>query len=292
MRAALIFNPRSGRGHRRPTEKLLTSVLDDLREGGIEGEPMPTEGTGHATVLARNAVADRFDRVVAWGGDGTINEVVSALVRTDVPLGVLPGGTVNVFARETGLGTELRAAVRHLVLGRIVRIPVGVANGRPFLSMAGAGLDAEVVYRLKGSLKDRLGALAFWLNGFRALAHYSMSPIRARCEEMEFVATSVIAGKIRRYGPRYFMTPEARLDEPKLHVIGFQGKGIKYLKYLIGVIGQFHLRFDDVANVKTDRITLTAEAEHEVCYQLDGEPAGHLPVTIEVIEDALSVVLP
>jgi diacylglycerol kinase family enzyme len=157
--------------------------------------------------------------------------------------------------------------------------------------MTGVGLDAEVVHRLKTGFKHALGAAAFWLDGFRMLASYPMPTIRVRSEGREIEGSGLIAGKIRRYGPRYFVTPEARLEEPLLHVVVFRGRNRRdYLRYLAGVVGGFHLRLDDVVSWKTS--ALTVEADSNVPYQIDGEFAGDTPVELQVRDRALSVVLP
>jgi diacylglycerol kinase (ATP) len=292
MRVALVFNPRSGRG--RPKGEQLADVVEAMGRLGMRVEPHATERPRHATELARSAVDAGYELVVAWGGDGTLNEVASGLVGSAVRFGVLPGGTVNVFARETGIPLKLEPAIDNLASGRARSIPVGTANERIFLLMAGLGIDGEVVYRLKSGLKDALGALAFWLDGFKMLAHYPMLPLRVHYEGKVITGTGVVAGKLARYGPRYFVTPDAELEEPKLDVVVFQGTNRRdYLRYLFGVLARAHVRFPDVAHFKTNalRVGLTCP-EDRVRMQLDGEPAGYAPVELGVRENAVSVVLP
>jgi diacylglycerol kinase (ATP) len=289
LSAALIYNPRSGRG--RPKERLLEHAVSCLRRAGMDVEVFPTKGPGDATELAARSSAAGFDRVLSWGGDGTLNEVVAGLVGTETVLGVVPGGTVNVFAREVGIPRAIEGSIGVVARGAPRRIPVGMAGERPFLLMAGVGLDAEVVYRLKAGVKDALGAFAFWLDGFRLLASYSMAPLAIRVDGREIVGTGVIAGKLRRFGPRYFITPEARLEEPKLHVVVFKGRNRRdYLRYLSGVVVRRHLGFADVEHFKADAVEISTESEVRV--QVDGEPAGRVPVRIGVRDRALSVMLP
>jgi diacylglycerol kinase (ATP) len=103
--------------------------------------------------------------------------------------------------------------------------------------------------------------------------------------------SGLVAGKTRRYGPRYRITPEARLEEPLLQVVVFRGSRRRdYLRYLTGIVGGFHLHFDDVVSWKTS--ALTVEADSNVPYQIDGEFGGETPVDIAVRDRALSVVLP
>ena len=292
IRVALVFNPTSGRG--RPKRDLLPRVVESMARFGMVTEPHATERPGHATELARAAVRSGCERVVAWGGDGTLNEVAQGLVGSSVPLGVFPGGTVNVFARETGIPLKLEPAIETLATGRARLIPVGIAGEQVVLLMAGLGIDGEVVYRLKAGFKDALGALVFWLDGFKMLASYPMLPLRIRFDGKEIVGTGVVAGKLARYGPRYFVTPDAKLWEPKLDVIVFQGNNRRaYLRYLFGVLTRIHVRFGDVAHFKTSALEVKlAGSDGQVRMQLDGEPAGYAPVQLGVRDSALWVVLP
>jgi YegS/Rv2252/BmrU family lipid kinase len=289
LRVVLVFNPESGRV--RAKETMLGRVVPVFARAGMNVDVRPTERPGHATELAAQAVREGVERVLGWGGDGTLNEVLRALVGTETALGVLPGGTVNVFAREVGIPLTIEAAAESFVRGEVRRIPVGVASERPFLLMTGVGLDAEVVRRVKTGFKHALGAAAFWLDGIRMLASYSMPSIRVRSEGRVIEGSGLVAGKIRRYGPRYRITPEARLEEPLLHVVVFRGsKRRDYLRYLAGIVGGFHLRFGDVVSWKTS--ALTVEADSSVPCQVDGEFTGDTPVDIRVRDRALSVVLP
>jgi YegS/Rv2252/BmrU family lipid kinase len=289
LRIVLVFNPESGRV--RAKEKMLDRVLPLLARAGMSVEVRPTDRPGHATEIAAQAAREGFERVLAWGGDGTLNEVMRGLAGTETALGVLPGGTVNVFAREVGIPRSIEEAAGTFVRGEVRRIPVGVASDRPFLLMTGVGLDAEVVRRLKTGFKHALGAAAFWLDGFRMLASYPIPTIRVRSEGREVEGSGLVAGKIRRYGPRYRITPEARLEEPLLQVVVFRGRNRRdYLRYLAGIVLGLHLRFDDVVSWKTG--ALTVESDSSVPYQIDGEFAGETPVSLQVRDGALSIVLP
>ena len=99
--AALIYNPASGSGQ--PKEIQLPRLLERLHALGIDARPAPTDSPGHATELAREALRQDASLVIGWGGDGTINEIAAGMLGIETPLGVLPGGTVNVFARATGI---------------------------------------------------------------------------------------------------------------------------------------------------------------------------------------------
>jgi len=113
------------------------------------------------------------------------------------------------------------------------------------------------------------------------LAAYPFSSMTVRDEAKEYQATAVIAGKTHLYGGRYIITPEARIEEPLLDVVLFQGhRGIDYLRYMVGVIGGFHLRFKDVVHLKTAQLEVSSV--HAIHYQVDGELAGKVPVTVKL----------
>ena len=288
MRARLIFNPASGR---RKTSKALVRLLEDLKHQGIRAQPSPTSAPGHATSLAREAVERGVDVVLAWGGDGTLNEVATGLLGSPVPLGLLPGGTVNVFAREVGIPLRARAACRALAQAESRTIPVGMVGDRPFLMMAGIGLDAEVVRRLEPGFKRRLGALAFWIRGLALLVTHPFPPFTVRINGGEHMATSLIAGKIRHYGGKYVVTPEARLEKPSLDVILFQGRSaFAHLRLLFGILGHFHLKLPDVQHMHTTH--LEVDASDPIYCQVDGELAGKAPLTVRVLPQALKMLLP
>jgi len=289
IKAMLIYNPQSGWGA--PKKHGLPRLLDRLSALGIDAKPAPTASVGHATELAREALRQEVSLVIAWGGDGTINEIARGMLGSHTPLGILPGGTVNVLARATGIPRTLKAACQLLRDGRPRAVPVGMAGERPFLLMAGIGIDGEVVHRLDPRMKKRLGTWAFWILGFRLLASYAFAPLTVRVDGKEIEGTGLVAGKVPLYGNGYLITPDAQLEEPWLDVVVFQGRrGLDYLRYLVGVATGTHLRFKDVVHLRAARLEVEgASGQH---YQLDGEPAGRLPVRIEVRSDALTVVLP
>jgi diacylglycerol kinase family enzyme len=101
----LIYNPAAGALRRNP-DRILQRTIAALAHGDIAPQPLPTSAPGHADVLAREAVRQGADLVLVLGGDGTVNEVVQGLIGSNVPLGVLPGGTANVLAMELGLGSR------------------------------------------------------------------------------------------------------------------------------------------------------------------------------------------
>src|ERR1700730_38462 len=147
-----------------------TTVSDRLRhlvvyalQGRFEVDAVDTQARGHATELCREAAHEGYDVVVAFGGDGTVNEAANGLLGSSTPLCCLPGGSANVFAKMLGIPGELVDATEHLLAmadnWRPRKVDVGVVNGRCFTFSSGLGLDASVVKRVdsRPALKARLG---------------------------------------------------------------------------------------------------------------------------------------
>ena len=173
--------------HRRLSEGVRSLTGGTVRRHQVE--VVETNRRGHATRFAHDAARRGVDVVIGYGGDGTLNEVATGIAGTDSALGVLPGGSTNVFARTLGMPNDPVAAVEHLVRGidaeRIRPIGLGQVNGRYFCFHTGVGYDAAVVQRVerRGSLKRWLGhplfiyaGLSTWACGYdRKRPHFSVS---------------------------------------------------------------------------------------------------------------------
>jgi diacylglycerol kinase family enzyme len=181
----------------------LKSLVVYALQGRYEVEAVTTEAQNHATEIGREAVSGGYDIVVAFGGDGTINEVANGLAGTGVPVSVLPGGSTNVFCRTLGIPNDVVDATEHL-LGladdfRPRPVDLGLANGRRYVFACGAGLDAMVVKRVDAhpKLKARAGE---WYYTWAAVAgfnrHYLLSEparLRLRSERGEVEGITTVA---------------------------------------------------------------------------------------------------
>jgi diacylglycerol kinase family enzyme len=184
-----------------------TTVSDRLKnlvvyalQGRYEVTAVDTEARAHAIEIGREARDGRYDIVVAFGGDGTLNEVANGLAGTGVPVSMLPGGSTNVVCRTLGMPNDVVDATEHL-LGladdlRPRRIDLGTANGRRFVFACGAGLDAAVVKRVDANprLKARAGEWYFTWAAISAFSRqYLRNPVRLRLRVEDEVAEGVTA---------------------------------------------------------------------------------------------------
>jgi diacylglycerol kinase family enzyme len=179
-RMLLVANP-----YATTVSERLKSLVVYALQGRYDVEAADTDGRGHATRLAREAARDRYDVVVAFGGDGTFNEVANGLAGSATALFPLPGGATNVYCRMLGIPNDVVDATEHLLRladeWRPRRLDLGTVNGRHFLFSSGYGLDAAVVRHVDAhpERKARLRQWYYAWSGFRTLARdYTVRPPR------------------------------------------------------------------------------------------------------------------
>lgn len=295
-RFLVIHNPVAGA---RRTRR-LRAVLEALeRRGAKEVTVQATGGRGDAESMARAVGAGAFDVVVAAGGDGTINEVINGLAargRVDggggapVALGIVPLGTANVLASELGLPLDPVGVAEVLAEGVARPIHLGVANGRCFAMMAGAGLDAEVVERVSPRLKRRIGKGAYVVETLARLAAYRDSRYRVTVDGVVTEVASVIVAKGHFYAGRFVCAPDARLEDPSLHVCLFPGAGRwNAIRYIWGVTAGRLSHFRDYRVVTAQRVTIEGPESDPV--QGDGDVIARLPVEITLAPWTLPVLV-
>jgi len=193
-RMLLIVNPYAST----VSDKLRHLVVYALK-GRFEVDAVDTESRGHATVLCREAAHEGYDVVVAFGGDGTVNEAANGLLGSDTPLCALPGGSANVFAKILGIPGELVDATEHLLAmaddWRVRKVDLGVVNDRCFTFNSGVGLDASVVKRVdaKPRLKARFGPYFFTWKALSVAQRYLVRPTRLEVETADGTLPGVTA---------------------------------------------------------------------------------------------------
>ena len=221
MQVAVIVNPVAGIGvERSAAMRRIRRAGDLLAVHGPVGEVLPTEGPGHARELALGAVGRGARVVVAWGGDGTVNEVASALAFTAVPLGIVPSGSGNGLARELRLPPTVDAAFAVALRGGERRIDVGEIEGRLFVNVAGVGFDAEVARAFADGSGGR-GFAHYARVTLRELRRYTPSEYTVTTDtgETHLRALTIAIANGRQYGNGATIAPNARLDDGRLDLV-------------------------------------------------------------------------
>jgi diacylglycerol kinase (ATP) len=286
----VIFNPaargeKSRRVHRFLETKAGTSVT-----------VAPTQRTGDAKLLAARAVKDGFKVIVAAGGDGTINEVINGIGTSRAVLGVLPLGTVNVFAQELHIPRRVALAWAVIEGGhtRTIDLACAESNGttRYFVQLAGVGFDARAVRAASWELKKKIGPLSYVWAGLKTLStpHVRVE-VSANGHGPLGGGVAVLIGNGRFYGGRFALFPKARMDDGLLDVCVFEKCGYwDVLRYGHGILRGVHIDLGDVRYFQAERVVCRAPSATP--FELDGEDAGDVPVTFSVVPGALRVVVP
>jgi len=296
VRICVIFNP-AARGNK---ARRFRHFLNELSQ---QCSLKATTGPGDARRFAHAAASIGFDIIAAAGGDGTVNEVLNGI--GDEPdgfaktrLGVLPLGTVNVFARELKIPLRLEHAWQVLKRARETKIDLARADfldeGRPatryFMQLAGAGLDARAVELVSWKLKKNAGPLAYVVAGFQALLE-KQPQIIVQADGQQLAGELALLGNGRFYGGPYEIFPGAELGNGRLDACVFPRVNLAaFLGHVPGFLARRKLSENQVRRLRAAKIELTSETP--AAFELDGEWVGNLPATFSIEPEKLRVVVP
>lgn len=288
----LISNP-AARGA--STKKTETAAAF-LYEKGFDVKILLTEKRNDATRLATAAVREKPYAIIAAGGDGTINEVINGMVKSDVPLAILPLGTTNVLAKELGISEEITGALEIAVsksaktvsLGKIeLGADTDSPTSRYFCLMTGIGFDGKAVHDVNETIKKKSGKAAYIWSGIKNLLHYAPNQLFYEIDGKQFTGYCSITGKASRYGGNFRITPDADLSDPALYTCIFQGnKRSDLIRYIYRIMTGMPLKEKDIVYIKSDTIEVLGTAH----VQIDGDYLGATPAKITVEKDALKII--
>jgi YegS/Rv2252/BmrU family lipid kinase len=251
-----------------------------------------TSEAGDARDIAAEAVREGFEVVIAAGGDGTLNEVVNGIGGSSVRLGILPVGTMNVFATELGIPQgNLERAWNVIEHGKVVEVDLPQANDTHFIQLAGVGLDAEVVRKTTADSKRALGPLSYLLTLVQVAAHkpsrVMLEAEGGRISEGSFA----LIGNGRLYGGPFPVFQRASLFDGLLDVLVFQNQSHwDVVRYFQAIAFGTHPQLPDVEYFQTSTLRVTSSGDVPV--ELDGEVAGMLPCLFSVSSQKLRVLAP
>lgn len=291
MKVRAILNPRAGTAGRRTRE-----AIEGGRPSWRDYAVYLTREPGHATVLARDAVAAGADLVVAVGGDGTVNEVARGVLGTTVALGIVPVGSGNGLARALRMPLRPTEALRALESGVRRRMDVGVLNGQPFLNVAGVGFDAVVgrAFQEHGERGGRRGLLGYVRLSLAELRAYRAPrvAVEAGSDRLSLDAFVVTFANGPQYGSGAVINPGGRLDDGRLEVVVFENGPL--WRTLVAAPRMFLGGLERTAGYRRlSGATATVTADAPMAVHHDGDPsAPSRRVEVELRPLALEVVVP
>ena len=293
-RCMLIINPTAGRErakyHKENLRRQLESMFDDV-------ELRETEQAGDATLWAKEAALIGFDAVFSMGGDGTLNETINGLAQANKPIdfGFIPLGTINDLARALNIPLHPEVAIDILPHCKTVKVDIAKANDRYFINTIATGIMPEAVGHVSIEQKPRLGPLAYFLTGIKAMQAHETSLFKITTPEGSSVYRSplIVAMLTNSVGSFRNLAPQARVDDGKIWLGIF--KDFNYLD-LIKVIPEFLSGQPLTSELMTlkalEEVRIELLSDHPLSTNMDGDSGPSFPLDIKVLPSFLSVYVP
>ena len=272
MKAMVIYNPRSGKKQAPRIKAIAEAVRQEI---GAELELREIEGPGHGTVLAREAVAQGFDRVISVGGDGTNNAIAQGLLGSPVPMGIVAMGSGNGYARSLGLPLEPTAALRHALTSPAAAMDVCYLNEHLFLGTAGIGFDARVAHRFDKS-KGR-GMFGYAKIIVQEILGAAPMPVRVTIDgtTTEHQVLMLVFCNTREFGNGADISPGSKPDDgmAELRVVRKPG----FFPLIKAFVQIYTHKADNSSYIRNLTATKARVWQRDTIAHLDGEPleVGH-----------------
>jgi len=308
-KAVLLYNPIAGK-HRQRRRNDVEAAAQVLRSAGFEAQAVETHAAGSAGEQALEAVAAGCDTVIACGGDGTIHDVVQGLAGTETPLGVIPLGTGNSLGNELGLSRDPVRAARTLLASEPRRIALGKLeypgsaqqNSRYFIAIAGAGVDARMLYQMNVAAKQWGGMTAYYGEALRLFLTHRFQRFEVEWSDRQgevhrTAVTQIMAVRLRQFGGILrWLAPDAALESDELQLVLFRNANrVSYCLYLLRALLQKRWKTPGVDLVRARDAAcrpIPGEPSGNIYAEADGELLGGLPVRFSTVPEALTLLVP
>ena len=292
--ACLIYNPVAGQNDPEQDLATIKSILEPEFELDIQFTTKEVDGGE----LARRAVINKVEAVIASGGDGTVSAVAEALIESDIPLGIIARGTANAFANALEIPDTIEAACQVIVDGGTQKVDAGRCNGKPMILLAGIGFEAETVEDADRETKNRFGMLAYVLSGLKQLKDFDKFDTTIETDDKIIkveasaitIANAAPPTSILAHGTAGVIYDDGLLD---ITIIAPESRaGAIAISYhlLQTASNDEAAERGDVGYLRTKRVKVTTEPPQKVV--LDGEIIGTTPIEVECIPCGLTVFAP
>lgn len=285
----IVINPVSGTGSKWDIPQEIASILSPYK---FDTHILITGYAGHGYEIAKKAVEDKVDYVIAVGGDGTVNEVARALVNTDTVLGIIPLGSGNGLGRDLNIPTNVKKALNVIAEENIVKIDYGLANGHHFFCTCGVGFDAIVAEKASGNKKR--GSLMYFKHMLDSF--FSQTP-----KEYEIVlpdgvlknkAFVVTCANASQYGYNAHIAPHADVSDGLMNLAILQPLGLLDVPK---TAAQLFTRNIDSNKKMLELLVpeVTIKREEEGVMHIDGDPIQMgKEIHVKIVPQGLNVIVP
>ncbi|HOX36486.1 MAG TPA: diacylglycerol kinase family lipid kinase [Candidatus Brocadiia bacterium] len=277
-RMELIVNPISGQGK---AFRLLDRIIKVWQSRGWDVHPQCSKNSDDVKRMARE-IPDDTQLIAVSGGDGTLNQILNGLERFDIPIAILPAGTGNVLGKEMGLPKcPLKASILY-EQARVVGVDMGVCNDRRFILVIGAGLDGEVVRDVHIGRDWHLSQWHYVPYMLHRVLFCEFGKVTVYVDGKLFAMDvhDVIVGNTKSYGGPISVTSEASMADGMFDICAFRVNNIfHFWQYGWAALFDRMRKEPGVLYTRGRKVEITSD--EPVAYQLDGDPAGRLPASIE-----------
>lgn len=292
--ACLIFNPVAGQGNSEQDLATIKSILEPEFDLDIQFTTEEVNGGE----LARQAVKNKVEAVIASGGDGTVSAVAEALIETNIPLGAIARGTANAFANALDIPDTIEAACKVILEGATRKVDAGLCNGKPMILLAGIGFEAETVEHADRQTKNRLGMLAYVLSGIKQLKEFEKFETTIETDDKVIkvkanaitIANAAPPTSILAHGTAGVIYDDGLLD---VTIIAPENRAsaiaISY-HLLQSASNDEAAERDDIGYLRTKWVKVTTDPPQKVV--LDGELIGETPIEVKCIPGAITIFTP
>jgi len=292
--ACLIFNPVTGQSNPQQDLEKICSILEPQLDLVVR----TTTPEVDTEQLAKEAVEQGYELIIASGGDGTVSAVAAAVVATEIPLGIIPRGTANAFASALGIPTSLEQACETILTGTRRVVDAAYCNGRPMILLVGIGFEAETVSRADREYKNQFGLLAYILAGLQELSELETFTTKLETEDKIITVTTAAVTvaniapptSVLAQGPGEIISDDGLLDVTLVapaDTLGALGAAYTLLQ---SAFQRESVQRSDTGYLRTRQIKVTTNPPQKVV--LDGEIIGQTPVEIDCVPGGLTIFVP
>ena len=283
-----IYNPYSG-------ENVILSKLDQVvkvhQDAGYTIVPYRITQGEDVSAAFNDIKGGNYEYVLVAGGDGTVDSVVNAMAKSGVslPLGILPVGTANDFAKFLGMPSDVVEACKQIINSDVKAVDLGSINDKYFINVASTGLFTDVSQKTDDNLKNTIGKLAYYLKGLEELPNFRKLKVKLESNEVNFDGEMYLMLVFNgQTAGNFNLATRADLSDGMLDIIVFKAIPIKSLIPLfIKVLKGEHLDSENVLYFKTDY--LKVECLEDIVTDIDGEKGPDFPLEIKCIKGGLKI---
>jgi len=291
----LIYNPVSGN---KSFSGNLDYFIEVFQSKGYEVHIFRTSSEEDFSNALKNRDMSIYEALIVAGGDGSINCVVNCIINEniEIPLGVIPAGTMNDICYNMGMTLDIKESIDYLALMHTERVDIGLANDKYFLNTCGAGLFMDISQNTDRQLKNVMGRAAYYFTGIKELPNFRTLKIKITNDEeiYEDEFYFFIAMNGRGAGGFHKLAPEASMHDGLLDLIAIKACPINELSVLLAkVLRGTHTTSKNVLHIKSNKILIeNIDKDFELVTDMDGEEGPFMPLNLSIIPHKIKMVLP